>query len=98
MAVVERGALSRFGRVLFGDGATAVGQEDFDRAYRVVSKDPRAVLSPGLVAEHVAGRLPEWSLHGNELLTYRGGRIGDPATIPDQFTPLLRVAALLDRT
>jgi len=96
MAVVERGALSRFGRVLFGDSATAVGQEDFDRAYRVVSKDPMAMLSPSLVAEHVAGRLPEWSLHGNELMTYRGGRIGEPASIPDQFGPLLRVAELLD--
>jgi hypothetical protein len=97
MAVVERGALSRFGRVLFGDTASAVGQEDFDRAYRIVTKDPMAMLGPALLREHVEGRLPEWSLYGDELLTYRGGRIGNPESIPDQLGPLLRVAELLDR-
>ena len=97
MAVVERGALSRFGRILFGDNATAVGQPDFDRTYRVVTKDRMAMLAPTLVQEHVQGRVPEWSLYGNELLTYRGGRIGDPASIADQFGPLLRVADVLER-
>jgi hypothetical protein len=53
------------------------------------------VLRPALVQEHVAGRLPEWSLEGQDLLTYRHGHIGDPATIPRQF-PLARVATLLE--
>src|SRR5262245_25475619 len=61
IAVVERGAWSRFGRVLFGDSATAVGQEDFDRAYKVATKDPFAVsnvLTPTLVQAHLDGQLP----------------------------------------
>lgn len=50
-----------------------------------------------LVTGHVAGGLPEWSLRGDELMTVRPGRIGEPDAIPAQFAGLLRVADLLDR-
>jgi hypothetical protein len=99
ISVYRRGALSKFGRSLFGDRATAIGHEPFDSEYRVAAKDASVVahvLRPALVQEHIAGRLPEWSLEGQDLLTYRRGLIGDPATIPGQFAPLVRVATLLD--
>jgi hypothetical protein len=99
VAVYQRGSLSKLGRTLFGDKPTAIGYEPFDRTYRVSAQDPgavRAVLTPALVNEHVAGQLPTWSLEGRELLTYRRGRIGDPATIPAQLEPLLRLADLIE--
>jgi hypothetical protein len=99
VAVYQRGPLSRFWRSLFGDRATAIGYEPFDSAYRVTADDPRlvrSVLGPDLVAEHVSGRLPDWSLAGVELLTFREGLIGDPAGIPAEFGPLLRVADLIE--
>jgi hypothetical protein len=99
VAVFRRGAMSRFGRSLFGDRATAVGYEPFDRAYRVAANDARfvrSVLGQSLVAEHVAGRLPDWSLEGNELLAFREGHIGEPMSIAAQFAPLLQVADLIE--
>jgi hypothetical protein len=99
MAVHRRGGFSKLGRTLFGDKPTAIGYEPFDRTYRVTAGDPgavRSVLAPALVNGHVAGGLPLWSLEGRELLTYRVGRIGDPATIPAQLEPLLRVADLIE--
>jgi hypothetical protein len=99
IAVHRRGAVSRFGRQLFGDKATAIGYEPFDRDYRVVAPDPRQVrglLSGALVAEHVAGRLPDWSVEGDEVLTFREGRIGDPGTILAELAPVARVADLID--
>lgn len=99
IAVFQRTGLSKLGRTLFGDKPTAIGYEPFDRTYRVTAGDPgavRAVLAPALVNEHVAGHLPTWSLEGRELLTYRRGRIGDPATIPAQLEPLLGVADLIE--
>jgi hypothetical protein len=90
ISVYRRGALSKFGRSLFGDCATAIGHEPFDIEYRVAAKDASVVpyvLRLALVQEHVAGRLPEWSLEGQDLLTYRRGLIGDAATIPVQFAP-----------
>jgi hypothetical protein len=99
MAVHLRTGLSKLGRTLFGDKATAIGHEPFDRTYRVSAGDPsaaRSVLAPALVDEQVAGGLPPWSLEGRELLTYRVGRIGDPATIPAELEPLLRVADLIE--
>ena len=100
IGVYRRRALSKFGRFLFGDRATAIGQEPFDSEYRVAAKDASVVpqvLRPALVREHIAGYLPEWSLEGQDLLTYHQGRIGDPTTIPDMFGPLLRVATLLEK-
>lgn len=99
VAVHRRGGGSKLWRSLFGDRATAIGYEAFDSAYRVSAADPtlvRAVLGGPLVAEHVAGRLPDWSVEGNELLTFFQGRIGAPEQIPAQIGPLLRVAALLE--
>jgi len=99
VAVFRRGAMSRFGRSLFGDRATAIGYEPFDSAYRVAADDARlvrTVLVPQLVTEHIAGHLPDWSLEGDELLTFRDGRIEDTATILPGFAPLLRVADLID--
>jgi hypothetical protein len=100
VAVHRRGGGSKLWRSLFGDKATAIGFEEFDREYRVNASDPtlvRAVIGGQLVAEHVAGRLPDWSVEGNELLTILPGRIGPPEQIPAQVGPLLRVADLLER-
>ena len=99
VAVYRRGGMSKLGRALFGDKATALGYEPFDRVYRVSAADPRlvrSVLLPALVTEHVAGRLPDWSLQGRELLSFRTGRIDDPATIPAELAPLVRVADLIE--
>lgn len=99
VAVHRRGGGSKLWRSMFGDKATAVGYEAFDRAYRVNAADPslvRAVIGGPLLAEHVSGRLPDWSVEGNELLTFVPGRISVPDSIPAQFGPLLRVAALLE--
>jgi hypothetical protein len=100
VSVLPRGALSKLGRSLFGDGATATGHAEFDRAFRVRSKVPQVavgVVGPALIAEHLAGRLPAWSLYGDELLVYQPGRLLDPERIPALTGPLLRVAELLHR-
>jgi hypothetical protein len=99
VAVFRRGSMSKLGRTLFGDRATAIGYEAFDNAFRVAANDPRlvpTVIRPSLVAEQLAGRLPEWSVEGQELLAWREGRIGDPHSIPAQFGPLLHVADLIE--
>ncbi|MGI5180371.1 hypothetical protein ACQEVZ_29045 [Dactylosporangium sp. CA-152071] len=99
VAVHKRGGGSKLWRSLFGDKATAIGYEAFDSAYRVNASDPslvRAVIGGQLVAEHVAGWLPDWSVEGNELLTFFQGRLGAPDNIPGQVAPLLRVADLIE--
>jgi hypothetical protein len=99
IGVYRRGALSKFGRALFGDRSTAIGYEPFDRDFRVTAEHPGdvpSVLGADLVHAHIDGQLPDWSLVGTELLTFRPGRIDDPASIPDQVLPLLRVADLLE--
>jgi hypothetical protein len=40
IAVVRRGALSRLGRTLFGDGASATGNAEFDRRFRIRTATP----------------------------------------------------------
>lgn len=101
MAVYPRGAFSRLGRALFGDSATALGHEEFDRRFRIVTREPdaaRRVLGPALVAAHLAGSVPAWNLHGHDLLTYQSGTLGrDPQRVPGFAEPLLRVAELLGR-
>jgi hypothetical protein len=98
VAVAARGALSKLGRAMFGDRATAIGHDVFDREFKVVARVPQAVpglIGPRLVGEHLAGRVPHWSLSGYELLTYRSGTIEDPAEIPVLAEHLIRVARLL---
>lgn len=98
--VRPRGTLSRLGRAIAGDGATATGHDAFDRGFRIRAHDPalvRALVGPALIADHLAGHAPAWSLAGHDLLSWRPGRIDDPRWIPGLTAPLLRVAGLLGR-
>lgn len=100
LAVQPRGALSRLGRAMFGDKATATGHDMFDRGFRVQTRDPayaRAMVGPALITEHLAGRVPEWNLAGYDLLTWQSGMLDDPRRIPVLAAPLVRVADLLGR-
>jgi hypothetical protein len=100
IAVGPRRALSRLGRAMFGADATATGHRDFDRQFRVHTKNPtlvRALLGPALITEHLAGRVPPWDLAGHDLLISQRGRIEDPRQVPGLVMPLLRVADLLGR-
>lgn len=97
--VSPRGPAAKIGRALRGGGATVTGDPAFDREF-TVSGDPIAVrwlLSPALVAAHVAGSVPPWSLHGTELMTHLPGRLAQLDRIPALAEPLTRVAALLPR-
>jgi hypothetical protein len=96
----QRGAVSRLGRRIFGDPATATGHEEFDRRFRIESMTPdaaRAQFGPRLIAAQLAGEVPVWSLHNGTLLTYQQGRIKDPAMAPGFAAGLVRVANLLGR-
>jgi hypothetical protein len=98
ITVQPRGKLSRVARGVFGPGETATGHDAFDRAFRIATSEPRAVrdwCTPALIAEHLAGRVPPWSVYGDELLTYRAGRIDAPSAIPAEIHPTLRLATLL---
>jgi hypothetical protein len=100
ISVDRRGGLSKLGRSIFGDRATALGDERFDSQWRVSARDPstvRGFIGPQLAAEHVAGRVPHWSLQGTDLITYESGRLTDPSRIPGLVAPLVRVASLLGR-
>jgi hypothetical protein len=95
LGVQPRGVLSRWGRTLFGLGAS-IGDERFDSEYRMVG-DPAATtyrLSPELIAAHVAGTVPPWTVAGPELLTWYPGRI-DLSRMGDLAGPLHRVAIML---
>lgn len=99
VAVVRRGALSQFVRSLFGGGTSTTGDEEFDRGYRVATDDPAgaaSVLGPDLVAGHVTGAFPDWSMRGDELMAFRAGQLAGTAGIIAEAGPLLRVAELLD--
>jgi hypothetical protein len=96
----QRGAISRLGRRIFGDSATATGHAEFDRRFRIESYPPdaaRALFGPALMAEHLANLLPLWSLYNGVLLAHRPGEIEDPASAPAMVAPLVRVADLLGR-
>jgi hypothetical protein len=102
LAVRPRGALarSRLGRAVFGGNATATGHDAFDRKFRIQIEDPaltRTVFGPELIAEHLAGRAPAWSLAGQDLLTWQAGRIKVPDQIVALAARLVRVAELLGR-
>ncbi|GAA3449788.1 hypothetical protein [Dactylosporangium matsuzakiense] len=99
LSVHRRGAVSRFGRTLFGDRATALGYEPFDSAFRIRAARPetvRTVFGRDLVAEQLSGRLPEWSLYGGDLMVVESGRLAEPDGIPARFGPLVRVADLIE--
>jgi hypothetical protein len=100
LAVESRGAFSRLGRAMFGDKATATGHDMFDRRFRVQARDPayaHTMVGPALITEHLAGRVPEWSLAGCDLLTCQSGMLDDPRQVPVVAAPLMRVADLLGR-
>ena len=100
VGVAPRHGLSRLGRAIFGEGKAAIGYEPFDREFKVSARDPaaaRQLIGPALAAEHLAGRVPAWSLKGADLLTFHPGRLIDPSRIPDLVGPLVRVATLLGR-
>jgi hypothetical protein len=100
VAVELRGAMSRFGRTLFGANAAATGDDEFDREFRVKTRDPalaRTLIGPALIDDHLAGRVPEWSIAGHYLLTWQPGRIGRTDPIAELAVPLVRVAQLLGR-
>jgi hypothetical protein len=56
-----------------------------------------SLLGPALITEHLAGRVPEWSLADRDLLTWQYGYISSPAQIVTFAAPLVRVAQLLGR-
>ncbi|MFE9327003.1 hypothetical protein ACIHDR_36355 [Nocardia sp. NPDC052278] len=98
--VSTRGVLSKLGRTLFGDKPTATGDASFDSRFRINAVDPdfaRWLVGKPLIDAHLAGTVPDWSLVGQELLTYRAGRLRDPSAIPTIAAPLLHVADLLGR-
>lgn len=100
LSVQPRGALSRFGRTMFGDNAAATGHDAFDRQFRVHTRNPalaRTLIGPALIAEHCADQVPAWSLAGHDLLTWQTGSIRDPHHIATLAAPLVRVAKLLGR-
>jgi len=100
MTLHQRGAFSKLGRRLFGDGEAATGHAEFDRRFRLESRTPdaaRALFGPALVHEYLTGRPPLWSLHGGVLLAHQTGQVKDPGTVPGLVAPLIRVADLLGR-
>ncbi|MFD7846891.1 hypothetical protein ACFV4K_28660 [Nocardia sp. NPDC059764] len=99
LAVQRRGLMSQFGRALFGDKPTATGNVMFDAQYQISAADAshaKAMISPPLIAAHIANAVPQWTLQGNGLLGYfPAGKFNDPNLIPGYAGPLLHVADLL---
>jgi hypothetical protein len=96
LGVQPRSAVSKLGRALFNTGSE-IGHADFDKQFTVVG-DPAAAayrISPALIAAHLDGVVPSWSLSGTDLLSWRAGRIDTPDRIPELAAPLVRVADLL---
>lgn len=96
LEVRPRAGLSRLARTWFGAGTQST--ETFDQRFRVLGDAAAAgrVIPPDLLAEHIAGTVPPWSVRNTELMTYARGRLQDPERIPDLVGPLLRVADHLD--
>ena len=100
IAVEDRSGMSRLGRRVFGDSATATGNEAFDRRFKIWAQPPESaqrLIGRELVAEHLAGHLPTWNLHNGTLVTYHPGRLQDPRALVAMTAPLVRVATLLGR-
>jgi hypothetical protein len=100
VTLYRRGPASKLGRYLLGGSFIATGNADFDRKFRILSKhrkEATALFGPTLIAEHLAGRLPMWSLRDGLLLSYTDGQFRNPAEAPRTVAPLVRVADLLGR-
>jgi hypothetical protein len=100
VAVYRRGPASKFGRYLLGGSFISTGNAAFDRKFRIQAKnrdEASALFGPTLIAEHLAGRLPMWSLRDGMLLSYTHGQFRKPAEVPGAVAPLVRVADLLGR-
>ncbi|MBM7785702.1 hypothetical protein [Tenggerimyces flavus] len=97
--VVERSGGSQLWRWLTGPADTEIGVAEFDERYRIATESPevaRQLVGPALVAAHVAGSVPPWSLYGSDLLAYWPGRL-DPATALPSLDAVLQVAELLGK-
>jgi hypothetical protein len=86
---------------VFGPGpvSVALGYPPFDDKFVIKASDPelaRRLFGPTLVAEHVAGRVPMWSLLGPDLFTWTN-QIKDGQEMSAKVAGLLRVADLLGR-
>jgi hypothetical protein len=92
--------------------SVTLGHQPFDDKFCVVTKHPlrdypgnnavqdrklaQRLLGPTLVAEHVAGRVPIWSVAGYDLISWRTGKI-EPEKITADVSALVCVADLLGR-
>ncbi|WP_141719411.1 hypothetical protein [Micromonospora peucetia] len=99
LAVAPRHVFSKLGRALFGSDGYATGNAEFDRQWRVGAAAPgqQALVGPTLLAAHLAGAVPAWSVRGPELITYRSGRLHDHTSVGSLVTPLITVADLLEQ-
>jgi hypothetical protein len=101
VSVRPRGVLSRLRRIVGHGSAVATGNTGFDRQFQVTTEDPaaaRRLLGPTLVTEHLAGRVPPWSVAGTELLGHWLGRIENPNQVRGLVASLARLAQLLGRS
>jgi hypothetical protein len=58
--------------MMLGDSTAATGNKAFDQQFVIRTVDPalaRALIGPALVAEHLTGRIPYWTLTGHDLPT-----------------------------
>lgn len=96
LTVRPRAGLSRLARARFGGGTQST--KLFDQRFRVQGDAAAAqrVIPPALLADHIAGVVPPWSVRDTELMTYHRGRLRHPETIPELVGPLLTVACHLD--
>ncbi|MDT4990440.1 MAG: hypothetical protein QOH97_332 [Actinoplanes sp.] len=95
LGVQPRGLFSRWGKSLFGAGSS-IGDPRFDKEFQVLG-DPATAAYPitaELIAAHVAGAAPPWTLAGAELLTWVPGRL-DLARLDQLVGPLYHVARML---
>lgn len=97
-SVHSRGPHSRVTKAGPSPGETSSGHPDFDHAFRIRTERPDLVAwwcTPALRAAHLRGSVPVWSIHGDELLTYRHGQLKTPEEIPEQVRPVIALATLL---
>lgn len=98
MSVAARGALSKLGRSLFGEGKAATGNAAFDERFKISTRYPdeaRRVVGPRLMAAHLANQVPAWAVSGDLLVYHFPGRITDPARVPGWAATAVAIADLL---